>query len=77
MAESALRKEGVDPVIVDLTAIPKGRDIQNALGELTGRRTVPNVFIGGKSIGGGDETAKMQRSGMLRKLLRDAGALPK
>lgn len=29
-----------------------GRDIQVALEELTGQRTVPNIFIGQKHIGG-------------------------
>lgn len=33
------------------------------LSELTGRATVPNVLVGGKSIGGGDELAEMQRRG--------------
>lgn len=33
--------------------IPEGRKIQDALAEMTGRRTVPNVFINGKTIGGG------------------------
>lgn len=31
-----------------------GGDIQSALKELTGQSTVPNVFIGGKHIGGSD-----------------------
>jgi glutaredoxin len=31
-----------------------GGDIQAALAEWTGQRTVPNVFIGGKHIGGCD-----------------------
>ena len=31
-----------------------GSDIQTALAEWTGQKTVPNVFIGGKHIGGCD-----------------------
>lgn len=31
-----------------------GNEIQSALAEWTGHRTVPNVFIGGKHIGGCD-----------------------
>lgn len=31
-----------------------GRDIQDALGELVGRRTVPQVWVKGKYIGGSD-----------------------
>lgn len=33
-----------------------GNDIQAALAEWTGQRTVPNVFIGGQHIGGCDGT---------------------
>lgn len=31
-----------------------GKEIQAALAEWTGQKTVPNVFIGGKHIGGCD-----------------------
>lgn len=34
--------------------IGDGSDIQAALAEWTGRKTVPNVFIGGQNIGGCD-----------------------
>jgi glutaredoxin 3 len=35
----------------------------------TGRRTVPQIFIGGRSIGGAAELAALDRSGELTKLL--------
>lgn len=55
----------------------QGRQIQTLLGELTGgRSTVPNVFIGGVSIGGGDETIALHQNGRLRKLLEEAHAYP-
>jgi len=31
-----------------------GHDIQDAMSEIVGRRTVPQVFIDGKHIGGSD-----------------------
>ncbi len=34
---------------------PLGPKIQAKLGEMTGRKTVPNVMIYGNSIGGGDD----------------------
>jgi glutaredoxin 3 len=37
--------------------------------EATGRRTVPQIFIGGKSIGGYDELAALDRSGGLAAML--------
>ena len=36
-----------------------GADIQAALLEKTGQRTVPNVFINGKHVGGHDDTMKL------------------
>jgi glutaredoxin 3 len=52
-----------------------GDDIQAALARETGRRTVPNVFVGGKSIGGGDDTVALDRAGELSARLTAAGAL--
>ncbi len=53
-----------------------GSAIQNYLARKTGRRTVPNVFVAGKSIGGGDETAKLHSRGKLADMLRNAIAAP-
>lgn len=74
-ALEALAAEGVTaPLVLDLTG-PDGRAVQQRLGQMTGRRTVPNVFVGGASIGGGDETAALHRSGALSGLLRAANAI--
>ena len=43
--------------------------------KLTGGRSVPRVFIGGKFLGGGDETEAAHREGKLQALLEAAGAL--
>uniref|UniRef100_A0A7S4HWS1 Thioredoxin reductase n=1 Tax=Odontella aurita TaxID=265563 RepID=A0A7S4HWS1_9STRA len=61
--------------VIDLAAHPRGRDVQGTLGKMTGRRTVPNVFVGGSSIGGGDETVALQNGGKLKGLLLKAGAV--
>lgn len=53
-----------------------GRAIQTYLTSLTGRRTVPNVFISGKSIGGGDEVASLARRNLLPQLLARARPEP-
>lgn len=77
-ALEALSAAGVpDPFIVDLTSNPQTREVQEVLKSMTKRRTVPNVFVGGKSIGGGDETAGLQAKGALVPLLIEAGALEK
>ena len=81
-AMEALSLEGVSVdktpkaiLVVDLTHHEHGSIIQDRLQELTGRRTVPNVFIGGKNIGGGDETVELHQSGGLTPLLREANAI--
>lgn len=52
----------------------QGSAIQSYLASKTGRSTVPSVFVGGKPIGGGDETAALHRAGNLSPLLAQASA---
>ncbi|EMS48806.1 Glutaredoxin-C6 [Triticum urartu] len=52
-----------------------GTEIQSALAEWTGQRTVPNVFINGKHIGGCDDTIALNKGGKLVALLTEAGAI--
>lgn len=51
--------------------------VQDALAEVTGGRSVPRVFVGGKFIGGGDDTAAKAASGELLQLLKAAGVQTK
>lgn len=44
-------------------------EYQDALQELTGRRTVPNIFINGKPIGGCDDIIALHSSGELARLI--------
>jgi glutaredoxin len=48
---------------------------QAALANMTGRYTVPNVFVGGQAIGGGDDTKALHESGQLHTLLASAGVV--
>lgn len=43
------------PYVVELDQHDLGAGLQSTLERMTGRRTVPNVLINGKSIGGGDD----------------------
>ncbi|PHU23129.1 Glutaredoxin [Capsicum chinense] len=52
-------------------------EIHAALAEWTGQRTLPNVFISGKYIGGCDSTITLHREGNLVPMLTEAGALAK
>ena len=49
--------------------------VQDALLKLTGGRSVPRVFVDGKFIGGGDDTAAMARDGRLKAMLVSAGIM--
>jgi len=43
------------PYVVELDEHPLGAQLQQKLGDMTGRNTVPNILINGRSIGGGDD----------------------
>jgi glutaredoxin 3 len=47
----------------------EGNEIQATLLGMTGQRTVPNIFIKGKHLGGCDATLAAIKSGELKKML--------
>ncbi|KAF3563538.1 hypothetical protein DY000_02018349 [Brassica cretica] len=53
-AKSVFSELNQVPHVVELDEREDGGSIQSALGEIVGRRTVPQVFINGKHIGGSD-----------------------
>ncbi|XAR58206.1 Thioredoxin-disulfide reductase [Bertholletia excelsa] len=61
----------------ELDSESDGRDMQSALAEWTGQRTVPNVFVGGNHIGGCDATTALHSQGKLVPALTQSGALAK
>jgi len=67
MAERLLRAKGVaeiEKVRVDLD--PVRRD---EMTRLTGRRTVPQIYVGARHVGGYDDLAALDRAGGLDPLL--------
>jgi glutaredoxin 3 len=69
MAEKLLQKKGVaqlEKILIDL---------EPAQGETmmarTGRRTVPQIYIGDHHVGGYDDLAALDRAGKLDALLAD------
>lgn len=67
MAERLLVSKGVaiDKIRVDLDPEKRGEMMQ-----LTGRRTVPQIFIGETHVGGYDDLAALDQAGKLDELLR-------
>ena len=64
-----LSKTGCHFLNINLDMRSDGATIQDALAKMTGRRTVPNVFINQVSIGGGDDTERLYHSGELQKMV--------
>jgi glutaredoxin 3 len=64
-----------DLLVIELDNRDDADDIQDYLSKITGARSVPRVFIAGKCIGGGDDTAKLEKESKLKGLLESAGAL--
>ena len=67
MAERLLRSKGVveiEKVRVDLDP-PRRQEMM----ERTGRRTVPQIYVGEKHVGGYDDLAALDRAGGLDALL--------
>lgn len=63
--------------IVELDTMEECIKIQDFLAELTGARSVPRVFVGGKFVGGGDDTVAAHKDGRLHQLLMEAGVISK
>ena len=59
----------IDAKIIELNEIDDGNDVQAALLDISGQRTVPNVFVKGNHLGGNDDTQAAARSGKLSEML--------
>ncbi|GLU20736.1 hypothetical protein SLE2022_369190 [Rubroshorea leprosula] len=71
-----LTQLGASYKVIELNNESDGGDVQAALAQWTGLSTVPNVFIGGKHIGGCDTVVAKHQAGELMNLLTNAGAFP-
>jgi glutaredoxin 3 len=70
MAERLLTSKGItqiEKIRVDLDAAAR-----ETMMEITGRRTVPQIYIGETHVGGFDDLSALDRSGQLDALLHPA-----
>lgn len=67
LAKRLLAKRGIAPREINLDMQPA---LRADLMARTGRRTVPQIFIGDQHIGGFDELALLERQGKLEAMLR-------
>ena len=67
LAKRLLKKKGVALSEVDVSANPEQR---SWLLRTTGRRTVPQIFVAGRPIGGYDDLCRLDRAGKLDRVLQ-------
>jgi glutaredoxin 3 len=70
-AKRLLAEKDVDFTEIDVLADPQRR--VEMIERADGRRTVPQIFIGGRGIGGCDDLYALERAGELDRLLTDGG----
>ena len=66
-AKALLKKKGAKFDEIDVFMDPDARDEMEAISH--GRRTVPQIFIGEKHVGGCDDLYELEREGQLDPLL--------
>lgn len=77
-AKKILDETGAKYEAIELDQLPEGYAIRAELAEKTGRTSMPNIWINGKSIGGcndGPGIITLQANGSLLAMLEEAGAL--
>lgn len=65
-----LKERDIEHTQVDVSGQPEARRF---LLQVTRQRTVPQIFVGGRSIGGYTELATLDRSGQLDRMMASAG----
>jgi glutaredoxin 3 len=68
-AEQLLKARGVDAI--EKIRVDLQPELRAAMTEKTGRRTVPQIYIGERHVGGYDDLAALDRAGGLVKLLAE------
>ncbi|XP_062411801.1 glutaredoxin 2 isoform X2 [Sardina pilchardus] len=69
MAKNVFNEIGATYKVIELDQHNDGRQLQEALAQITGAKTVPRVFINGQCIGGGSDTKELHQQGKLRPLI--------
>jgi len=63
--------QDVEVVVHEIDNAKDGHKLQQELYRLTGQRSIPNVFVNNKHMGGNDDTQTAYRNVTLRTLLRE------
>ena len=70
-AEQLLAKKGIASDTIDKIRVDNHPEQRAEMMRITGRRTVPQIFIGDRHIGGFDDLSELDAAGELEPLLRD------
>ena len=70
MAERLLKSKGIEAI--EKIRVDLEPEQRVAMMEKTGRRTVPQIYIGDTHVGGFDDLSALDREGKLDPLLQDA-----
>jgi glutaredoxin 3 len=68
-AEQLLAKKGVDSAQIEKIRVDNHPEQRAEMMRLTGRRTVPQIFIGDRHVGGFDDLSELDSAGELDPLL--------
>ena len=68
-AEQLLAKKGVRADTIEKIRVDEKPELREEMMRITGRRTVPQIFIGDRHVGGFDDLAELDAGGELEPLL--------
>jgi len=69
-AEKLLAKKGIDSGQIEKIRVDEHPEQREEMVRRTGRRTVPQIFIGDRHVGGFDELSELDADGELDVLLK-------
>ncbi len=69
MALALLKKKGIDIHLINKILINEQPELREKMIELTGKKTVPQIFINGVYVGGYDDLQALENEGKLDELL--------
>ncbi|KAL8933654.1 MAG: hypothetical protein Q9216_006269 [Gyalolechia sp. 2 TL-2023] len=72
-SKTLLSEMGAKFYVIEMDQVDDGADLQNALEEMNGQRSVPNIYISQKHVGGNSDL--QAKKGELPSLLQEAGAV--
>jgi glutaredoxin 3 len=69
MTLSLLKKKGIDISLIEKILVDESPELRQEMVDLTGKKTVPQIFINGLHVGGFDDLHALENAGKLDELL--------